>query len=246
MSRQTIPLDSSAATPLVQPALAWRRRSLLPPLAALALAGCGALGGGNDAPPQKEAARLSIAISADADLNVDLKGRGAPLLLRVYELKSEVAFQEAAFFALQDTDKAALGADLLAVDQFIIRPGETRQIMRKSHPEATAIAVFAGYRDLPNATWRLVHKMPAAAEVSWYRAVMPANKVRLKLVLHANALQITDEAAGQRPVQFANESEKSKDAAGLDSAKQGLEEATQKASELMKSLPKLPSPAAKP
>ena len=159
---------------------------------------------------------------------------------------------------MQNADKATLGADLLAVDQFIIRPGETRQILRKSHPEATAIGVFAGYRDLPNATWRLLHKMPPAAEISWYRMVMPANKVQLKIVLHANALQITDEAAGQRPVRFAEESKKGLEAGAtpatdasaetgptklLDAARESVESGTQKASELLKSLPKLPAKA---
>ena len=208
---------------------------------ALALAGCSALGGGSDAPPQKEATRLSIAISADADVNVDPKGRGAPVLLRVYELKGDVAFQEAAFFALQDTDKAALGADLLAVDQFIIRPGETRQITRKSRPDTTAIGVFAGYRDLPNATWRLVHKMAPAPEVSWYRMVMPTGKVDLKVVLHAKTLQLTDVGDVTPPVQYANESKSGLEPGGMvEGAKQGVEEATQKASELLKTLPKLP------
>lgn len=108
---------------------------------------------GSDASTAKEPARLEIAIQAADDLNIDLKGRGAPMLLRVYELKSDVAFQEADFFGIQNTAKAVLGPDLLSVDQFIIRPGETREIKRKSNPETTAIGIFAGYRDLPNPSY---------------------------------------------------------------------------------------------
>lgn len=130
-------------------------------LVPLVFAGCGSLSG-SSAPPQKEHARLEILIEANRDLNLDLKGRGAPMLLRVYELKSDVAFQDADFFALQNSDKATLGADLLTVDQFVIRPGETREIRRKSNPETTAIGFFAGYRDLPSAVRRVVHKLPSA------------------------------------------------------------------------------------
>lgn len=188
----------------------------------LVFAACGSLSGGS-APPQKEQARLDILIEANRDLNLDLKGRGAPLLLRVYELKSDVAFQDADFFALQNSDKATLGADLLAVDQFVIRPGETREIRRKSNPETTAIGFFAGYRDLPSAVWRVVHKMPSAPETSWYRVVIPANKAKLKIGLQSNAILLTDEEGGKRPVQYANESTKGLEQNPSDGAKQPLD-----------------------
>ncbi|MDH6594203.1 type VI secretion system VasD/TssJ family lipoprotein [Variovorax sp. TBS-050B] len=215
------------------PAKPWQLAALLP----LALSGCSVLSGGGDAPPQKEPAKLDIAIKAGADLNVDIKGRGNPMLLRVYELKSEVAFQEADFFALQKTDKAALGADLLAVDQFIIRPGETRKITRKSNPETTAIGVFAGYRDLPNATWRVVHKMQPAAEKSWYRLVMPSHKAKLMIDLQKNAIVMTDLETGDRPVQYANESLKELEPKAVDDTVRPIGEA---ASGVLQEMPKVP------
>lgn len=181
-----------------------RRRGLL--LLPLMLGACGMFSNGSGTPAPKEPAKLDIAITADADLNTDIKGRGAPLLLRVFELKSEVAFQEAEFFALQASPKAVLGADLLAVDQFILRPGEKREIKRKSNPETAAIGIFAGYRDLPNAVWRVVHKMPPAPDAGWYRAVMPSHKAALQIDLQSNAIVMVDRDAGTRPVRFANES----------------------------------------
>lgn len=186
---------------------------------------------------QKEPAKLDIAIKADADLNMDIKGRSAPMLLRVYELKSEVAFQEADLFALQNTDKVALAADLLAVDQYIIRPGETRQILRKSNPETTAIGIFAGYRDLPNATWRVIYKMPPAAEKGWLSMVMPANKAKLKIALQANAILMTDEEAGKQVAKYANESIKGLESNPVDGAEKKASELTQS----MLSIPKMPS-----
>jgi type VI secretion system protein VasD len=207
--------------------------------APVVLVACGSLSGGGP-PGAKEQARLEIAIEANRDLNLDLKGRGAPMLLRVYELKSDVAFQDAEFFALQNTDKAVLGPDLLAVDQFVIRPGETREIRRKSNPETVAIGIFAGYRDLPNAVWRVVHKMPAAPESSWYRAVIPANKARLRIDLQSNAILLTDQEVGQRPVQHANESLKGLEQNPQDRAKQQLDAATKMDSSLLK-LPEKPN-----
>lgn len=160
----------------------------------------------NDAATAKEPARLEITVQAADDLNVDLKGRGAPMLLRVYELKSDVAFQEADYFGIQNTAKAVLGADLLSVDQFIIRPGESRDIKRKSNPETTAIGIFAGYRDLPNSVWRVVHKLPPATDASWYRALVPGTKVALKVELQANAISVVDKEVRPKHTQVANES----------------------------------------
>jgi len=181
----------------------------------LTLAACGSTGG-DARPAQKEQAKLDISIAAARDLNVDHQGRGAPMLLRVYELKTDTSFQEADFFALQNTDKAALGADLLAVDQFIVRPGETREIKRKAHPETTAIGIFAGYRNLPTSVWRVLHKMPPAAEQGLLSMVMPANKAKLQVNLQSNAIVLIDEEQGTRPTQFANESIKALEDVGED------------------------------
>ncbi|WP_219210042.1 type VI secretion system lipoprotein TssJ [Variovorax boronicumulans] len=219
-----------------------RQVSLLLPLM---LSACGIFSGGSGPLPQKEAARLEIVISADPDLNTDTKGRGAPMLLRVFELKSEVAFQEAEFFALQNTAKAVLGADLLAVDQFIIRPGEAREIKRKANPETTAIGIFAGYRDLPNSVWRVVHKMPPAPDVSWYRAVIPSNKAALKIDLQGNAIVMTDKDARTRSTQFANESLKGLDQDSLGAARQQAEAVSKMPDALSQGASKVPElPAA--
>jgi type VI secretion system protein VasD len=173
---------------------------------AISLQACGSTAG-EEQPSRKEAARLEISITADNDMNVDTKGAGAPLLLRVYELKSATLFQDADFFALQDHDKTLLGAELLAFDQFMMRPGETREIRRQANSGTTAIGIFAGYRDLPNAVWRLTHTMAAAPTAHWYRAVVPSAKARLALRLTNRALLLTDANARPpiAPVQHAVE-----------------------------------------
>ena len=168
------------------------RVALALPSASL-LQGCAA-SARDDAPPRKEATRLSISLAVDSDANCDIKGRGAPLLLRFYELKSASAFQEADFFTLQDHDRAALGADLLAVDPFILRPGETRTIRRQAHAETTALGVFAAFRDLPNAVWRITHTMPTAPDAHWYRTVMSAVRAQLALRVQARSVAMTDTA----------------------------------------------------
>ncbi|MCZ2497600.1 type VI secretion system lipoprotein TssJ [Xylophilus sp. Kf1] len=153
-----------------------------------ALPGCSVLGGG-DEPKPKESLRMEIAIAAAPDANIDRHERGAPILLRIYELAVGVGFQEADFFSLQDRDKITLGSDLLAVDSFMLRPGETRAIRRKAQAGTTAIGVFAAYRDLPAAVWRISHALPPPVDAHWYRK---APRLRLEVLVQARGLDVKD------------------------------------------------------
>lgn len=139
----------------------------------------------------KEQIQLDITVTAATDVNVDEKGRAAPILVRVYELMSDAAFETADYFSLQNGDKAVIGSDMLTREEFILRPGDVKTIHRKSHPEIGAIAVLAGYRDLAQADWRAVQKIAPAPEAVWYRAVLPANKAKLQIQLLSKGVRIT-------------------------------------------------------
>lgn len=139
----------------------------------------------------REQTKLDITITAAADVNPDDKGRAAPILVRLYELKSEGTFESADYFSLHTNDKALLGSDLLVRDEFILKPGDVKTIRRKSHPDIEAIGVLAGYRDLPEADWRVVQKLDPAPERAWYRAVVPANKAKLQIQLQAKGIKFT-------------------------------------------------------
>ena len=139
----------------------------------------------------REQTKLDITVTAEAGVNPDDKGRAAPIMVRIYELKSEGSFESADYFSLYSNDKALIGSDLLARDEFILRPGDVKTIWRKSHPDLAAIGVVAGYRDLAQADWRVVQKIDPAPEVAWYRSVLPANKVRLQIDLQAKGIQLT-------------------------------------------------------
>lgn len=139
----------------------------------------------------REQTQLDITIKADAGLNPDDKGRAAPILVRIYELKSEGTFESADYFSLNASDKAVIGGDLLVRDEFILRPGDVKVLRRKSHPDLGAIGVIAGYRELAQADWRAIQKVDPAPEAAWYRAVVPANKIKLQVDLQPKGLRLT-------------------------------------------------------
>lgn len=139
----------------------------------------------------KEQIKLDLAISAGSSVNPDDQGRASPVLVRVYELKTESAFQGGDYFSLDKNDKTVVAQDMLMRDEFVLRPGESRDIERKLNPETTALGLLVGYRDLGKATWRTVYKLPPAPEVAWYRAVVPARKVKLQVVLDQQSITVS-------------------------------------------------------
>jgi type VI secretion system protein VasD len=136
----------------------------------------------------KEQTKLNLLIEASSGVNPNTSERASPIKVRIYELKDSASFSEADYFSLDSTDKATLAADLLAKDEFILRPGENKRIERKSNPQTTAIGVLAGYRDLPNATWRAVQPLKPAPEASWMRFAFPAPKLELTVQLQPQGI----------------------------------------------------------
>ena len=137
----------------------------------------------------KEPTKLDLKITASAQTNPDDTGRPSPVKVRLYELKDSNSFSEADYFSLNTADKATLGSDLLVRDEFILRPGESKYLQRRSHPQTTAIGILAGYRDL-NSTWRHVHALPEAPEAAWYRWALPGNKAALTIQLEPQGLVV--------------------------------------------------------
>lgn len=140
----------------------------------------------------KEPTKLVLNIEAAAGVNPDTSLRPSPIKVRIYELKDSAAFSEADYFSLDTADKVTLAADMLVKDEFILRPGESRTLERKSKAQTTAIGVLAGYRDLPNSTWRAVFKLKEAPEASWLRALIPANRTELNIELQPQGIALTE------------------------------------------------------
>ncbi|BDT68005.1 hypothetical protein os1_21860 [Comamonadaceae bacterium OS-1] len=140
----------------------------------------------------KEATKLVLIVDAAAGVNPDASLRPSPIKVRVYELKDAAGFRDADYFTLDTSDKTALAADMLAKDEFILRPGESKTIERKSNAQTTAIGVLAGYRDLPNSIWRAVYTLKDAPVAAWYRALIPSSKATLTIQLQPQGIAISE------------------------------------------------------
>lgn len=128
-----------------------RRGLILLPLAALA--GCAA--------PPPPPAVLHLTIKGAPDQNPDPSGHPAPVAVRLYQLAAPGRFTGAGVFALIDREAATLGAEALASEEIVLRPGQTLHLTRTLKPGTQFIGVAVLFRDIDRAHWRAV--VPVAA-----------------------------------------------------------------------------------
>lgn len=130
----------------------YRSNALIKTLAVLgsvvALAACSTLS------PYSHVTKLNLTLTASEQLNPDLNGRPSPIVVRLYELKHPVAFENADFFSLYERAKESLAPDMVATEELELRPGQTVELKLSVQEGSRYVGVVAAYRDLPEARWR--------------------------------------------------------------------------------------------
>lgn len=118
-------------------------------LAALVLmAGCSSLS------PYSNITKLNLKLTASDQLNPDLNGRPSPIVVRLFELKHPVAFENADFFSLYERAKESLAPDMVASEELELRPGETVEFKLRVEEGSRYVGILAAYRDLSDTQWR--------------------------------------------------------------------------------------------
>lgn len=110
----------------------------------LALAACGG-------PPPPTMVKLTMAAAADANF---YQNNAAPVQVRVYQLKSPAAFEDADYFQLANSEGDALGDDLLGKDEYFLSPGASQIVISEVNPDTRYLGVVAAFRNIDAATWR--------------------------------------------------------------------------------------------
>lgn len=105
-------------------------------------------------PPPPPPTVINLQFESAANLNADSRGNGAPVMLRVYELREQSNFNTADFFALFNNEKATLGGDLLRKQELLLQPGETKTLSLSPDDAAQSVGFFAAFRALDTAKWR--------------------------------------------------------------------------------------------
>ena len=110
--------------------------------------------------PPKPPPPTKAAIIVSADVNPDSAGRPSPIVVRLYQLKEEGAFNSASYFALADKEQATLGPSLDSREEYELKPGETKELVLKIPPEASYLGAVSAYRVLNNSKWKALSPAP--------------------------------------------------------------------------------------
>jgi type VI secretion system protein VasD len=114
--------------------------------------------GCSSSPPKPVAVKAALVTAVD--VNPDIEGHPAPIVVRLYELKDTSAFNNADYFKLIDREQEALGPSLSGREEYEVQPGDSRTWDMKVPGEARFLGVTAGFRDLPNSHWKAVLPTP--------------------------------------------------------------------------------------
>jgi type VI secretion system protein VasD len=113
---------------------------------------------GGAKPPKPVEARALVTTSAN--VNRDAAGRPSPVVLRVFQLRGDAEFNGADFFALYEREKETLGASLILREEFVLQPGEQRELVLPLSLEARHIGALAAFRDIRSTRWRAISPAP--------------------------------------------------------------------------------------
>ena len=108
----------------------------------------------------KEARDAPTVLSATGDVNPDVNGRPSPIVVRVFQLRGAAEFTKADFFTLYGHEKEALGASLVGLEEFVLRPGEKRDTRLAMAADTRYVAVIAAFRDINTTQWRSLQLRP--------------------------------------------------------------------------------------
>lgn len=150
-------------------------------LTILAIAACASA----PAPPKPVVTKLEI--FAASDINPDPQGQPSPVVLRLFQLRTDAEFSGAQYFQLYDKEKETVGAALISRDEFFLQPGSHVLQELPVSPEARFFGVLAGYRDSA-AQWRSVTPVPAKS----ITRILKEQRVTVHLTKSAVALAVNE------------------------------------------------------
>ena len=116
--------------------------------AILAAAGC--------ASSTPDPTTVEMTITASASINPNSTSEPSPVVLRIYQLRSDSVFHAAEFADIFYDDRKVLGGDLLGQKEFDLKPGAEVVYNDTISPETRYIGVIAGFRAIGSATWRVI------------------------------------------------------------------------------------------
>ena len=100
--------------------------------------------------------RLPMILTAAPDANPNGRGTPQPIVVRVYQLRSDQAFLKADQQELFEDEQKVIGQEFLGRTEYLLAPTEKQTHEINFAGEAVYVGIAAGFFDIRNAQWRQV------------------------------------------------------------------------------------------
>ena len=100
---------------------------------------------------------VALTINASSNLNPDHADRPSPLVVKVIEVSSITSFENADFFDLYNNAQSTLGADFIAQEELILRPGDKKTIKLILDIKGQYLAIVGAYQHIDAADWYYIY-----------------------------------------------------------------------------------------
>jgi type VI secretion system protein VasD len=109
--------------------------------------------------------RPHLTIAASEQVNAGPDGRGLPVQVRLYQLKSEAKLSNAFFEEVWHEDAKTLAEDLLDMREVSVFPGKSQELALEQLPESRVLGAVALFREPRGRDWFVNYDLtPAKAE----------------------------------------------------------------------------------
>jgi type VI secretion system protein VasD len=106
------------------------------------------------AAPADAKVKASMTVAASADANPDSSGRPSPVVVRVYQLRTDARFSNTEFFDLYDDEQKVLGPELISRDEYMVNPAQSKTMEITVAGDTRYVGAIAAFRDIRNSQWR--------------------------------------------------------------------------------------------
>jgi len=125
-------------------------------------AGCSTVNVPAQAPKPCDVQTVTLDIYASDNINPNETGNPRPVVVRLYQLKSEVRLENAAYDDVLLRDKEVLGEDIMKVDEVEIYPNDLAEVKFERVKEAAALGGVALFHSPKGQSWKTFFEFPLA------------------------------------------------------------------------------------
>ncbi|MBD3668582.1 MAG: type VI secretion system lipoprotein TssJ [Kangiella sp.] len=135
------------------------KRVLVAAILLVSVSGCTLLKG-------NKGEEVELTISVAEEVNQDELGRSSPIVIRLYELKKEVAVEGMDFFSIYDQTEPEFKTAVSSMKEFQVKPGQKLEQLLVTDVSTKYLMLVAAFKDIDNSQWKLVHEIEQSDELT--------------------------------------------------------------------------------